>query len=68
MYWEWYCEDTRGSKIVRDIGTGILPEVLLVVWQALLLPRVLYYLGQARPSPDPHPCAVPALTPTLYCL
>jgi len=48
VYWQWYCEDTRGSKIVRDIGTGIVPEVLLVVWQALLLPRVLYYLGQVR--------------------
>ena len=48
VYWAWYCEDNSGSKIVRDIGTGILPEVLLVVWQALLLPRVLYYVGQVR--------------------
>lgn len=48
VYWTWYCEDNKGSKIVRDIGTGILPEVLLVVWQALLLPRVLYYIGQVR--------------------
>ena len=55
VYWQWYCEDTRGSKIVRDIGTGILPEVLLVVWQALLLPRVLYYLGQVR-IPCLEPC------------
>ena len=46
IYWVWYCEDTSGAKIVRDVGTGILPEVLLVVWQALLLPRVLYYIGQ----------------------
>ena len=48
VYWSWYCQDTRGAKIVRDVGTGILPEILLVVWQALLLPRVLYYIGQAR--------------------
>jgi hypothetical protein len=51
IYWTWYCQDTRGAKIVRDVGTGILPEILLVVWQALLLPRVLYYVGQVCTCP-----------------
>ena len=61
IYWAWYCEDTRGAKIVRDVGTGILPEILLVVWQALLLPRVLYYIGQV--------CAIlPAAWPGLHAL
>ena len=57
VYWPWYCGGSKAAKGVRDVATGILPAVLLVVWQAVLLPRLLYYVSQVQPHPylPPYP-------------
>ena len=38
-YWSWYC----GQKnVARSLFTAVLPPLLLMLWQSLVMPNVLY--------------------------
>lgn len=39
---KWFCSDDFWAGLLRDIITGVLPSILMAVYQAVLLPIYLY--------------------------
>jgi len=50
FYWEWYCSGReQGSSLqsfMRAFITGWLPSLLLNLWLAMIMPRLVYLLVQ----------------------
>jgi hypothetical protein len=45
IYWASYCE---GPQIWRELLTGVVPSLVLSLYQNMLLPNTLYGLTQVR--------------------
>lgn len=41
VYWEWYCNQ---SLVVRRAFTNMIPSLLLIAFEGLVMPMMLYYL------------------------
>ena len=37
--WDWYCGQ---QNVARSLFTAVLPPLLLMLWQSLVMPNVLY--------------------------
>lgn len=40
--WNWYCGQ---QNVARSLFTSVLPPLLLMLWQSLVMPNVLYRLA-----------------------
>ena len=38
-YWAWYCTQ---KNVARSLFTAVLPPLLLMLWQSMVMPNVLY--------------------------
>ena len=48
FYSAWYCQK---SSLARSFVTGILPSVLLMLWQNLVMPTAVYRCASAVVAP-----------------
>jgi hypothetical protein len=52
FYWQWYCVGReQGSSLqsfMRAFITGWLPSLLLNLWLAMIMPRLVYLIVQVR--------------------
>ncbi|KAF6257975.1 hypothetical protein COO60DRAFT_1701539 [Scenedesmus sp. NREL 46B-D3] len=47
--WELYCDsDSSLSVVARGLITGVLPSLLITLWQGLALPRLVYLVAQSE--------------------
>ena len=52
LYSEWYCQrHSLGQKLI----TSMVPTILLVLWQNLVMPNVLYRRGAVPTAPSSAP-------------
>jgi hypothetical protein len=60
IYWEWYCEGRdQGSSLqsfIRAFMTGWLPSLLLNLWLAMVMPRLVYLIVQVQFVPGECRC------------
>ena len=54
FYSSWYCQK---SSLARSFVTGVLPSVLLMLWQNLVMPTAVYRCAFAALLLA-HPCLV----------
>eukprot|EP00882_Tetradesmus_deserticola_P006668 GHRQ01007021.1.p1 GENE.GHRQ01007021.1~~GHRQ01007021.1.p1 ORF type:complete len:398 (+),score=195.57 GHRQ01007021.1:139-1194(+) len=47
--WQLYCDsNSRPSLVARSLITGVLPSLLVTLWQGLALPRLVYLIAQSE--------------------
>lgn len=44
-YWGWYCSQ---KNVARSLFTAVLPPLLLMLWQSMVMPNVLYRFAWVR--------------------
>lgn len=45
MKWPWFCSS---NNYVRKLITGVVPPLILTIWQGVVVPQWFYYWCQVR--------------------
>ncbi len=47
--WDWYCDtDSIVASALKALLTGFLPSLLVLLWQSMALPRLIFLCAQGE--------------------